>query len=105
MYHKYLWIALTEEGCTVKCSSVISDENLINIFLSETVMKPVTSRMSLLPGMTAKSTALAEKQKWLTQFFSRNISSGRRRTSIMKALEAKQQILKRQSGEDKLAEK
>ena len=87
------------EGCTVKCSSVISDENLINIFLSETVMRPVTSRMSLLPGMTAKSTALAEKQKWLTQFFSRNISSGRWRTSIMKAPEAKQQILKRQSGE------
>ena len=41
-------------GCTEKGSSVISDENPIDTLnISEAVVKPATSTMSLLPGMTA----------------------------------------------------
>ena len=42
---------LTEEGCTEKCSLITSDENQNNIpYLSDDVIKPVTSLMSLLSG-------------------------------------------------------
>ena len=49
-------------GGPEKCSSVISDENLIDILnMSEAVVKPATSMMLPLPEMIAKSNALAEK--------------------------------------------
>ena len=42
---------LTGEGCTEKCSLITSDENQNNIpYLSDDVIKPVTSLMSLLSG-------------------------------------------------------
>ena len=42
---------MTGEGCTEKCSLITSDENQNNIpYLSDDVIKPVTSLMSLLSG-------------------------------------------------------
>ena len=63
------WTVLRLEGITLawgggpeKCSSVISDENLIDILnMSEAVVKPATSMMLLLPEKIAKSKAFAEK--------------------------------------------
>ena len=52
----YFWLNLIEgyltgEGCTEKCSLITSDENQNNIpYLSDDVIKPVTSLMSLLSG-------------------------------------------------------
>ena len=46
----------------LKSAPVIPDENQINILLlPEAEMKPVTSLMSLLPGMTVNCHALIEK--------------------------------------------
>ena len=67
------WIILTERGCTEKCSTVISDENLINIFLSEAVTKLVTSGMSLLPGTYLIFVIFLHRQNfWRVEFTPKN---------------------------------
>ena len=62
----YLW----QGKEALKSAPAISDENQIRVpNLSEAVMKPVTSMMSLLSEAMAMFNALTEKWKWGANLF------------------------------------
>ena len=66
---------LWQRKVALKSAPAISDENPISILkLSEAVMKPVTSTMSLWSGMMVNFNPPTEKWKWGTYFISSRMS-------------------------------